>query len=130
MPDPITISIAVIDDDDSFNRSMERLLRAARYQPVTYRSAEAFLSDTTCPHFDCLLVDVELGGMTGLELKRRLTKLGWTTPVIYVTAHDDLRTRMEASADGCFAFVSKVDSSDALLKAIAAAVSPGSEIEN
>jgi len=124
MNSPTNIYIAVVDDDESFCRSLGRLLRAADYQPVTYLSAEAFLADTKHPRFDCLLLDVSLGGISGLELGRRLGAVGSTTPVIYITAHDDPATRIAANAAGCVAFISKVEPSDVLLKAIVSAVHP------
>jgi FixJ family two-component response regulator len=116
------IYLAVIDDDESFSRSLARLLRAARYQPVTYGSAEAFLADTKHPRFDCLLLDIALSGISGLELARRLAAVGSTTPIIYVSAHDDPKTREEARSTGCVAFVSKIEPTDALLKSIADAL--------
>jgi FixJ family two-component response regulator len=122
MSTPPNIYIAVVDDDEGFCRSLGRLLRAADYQPVTYLSAEAFLADVKHPRFDCLLLDVTLGGMSGLELGRRLAAVGSTTPVIYITAHDDPATRTAAEAAGCFAFVSKVETGGELLKAIVSAV--------
>jgi FixJ family two-component response regulator len=114
-----TIYIAVIDDDESYCRSLARLLRAVDYQPVTYSSAEAFLADRKHPRFDCLVLDISLGeGISGFELARRLAAVGSPTPIIYISAHDDPKTQGEASALGCAAFVSKVEPSDILLKAI------------
>ena len=115
---PPVIYIGVIDDDESFCRSLGRLLRAARYQPVTYPSAEAFLADDKRPRFDCLVLDVKMGGMSGIELQRRLAAVGSTTPVIFLSAHDDGATREAARGAGGAAFVSKVQSSDSLLSAI------------
>lgn len=112
------IYIAVIDDDESYCRSLARLLRASHYQPVTYDSAEAFLADTKHPRFDCLLLDVALGGMSGLELGRRLAGVGSRTPIVYISAHDDAKTRTDAKAAGCTAFVSKVESSQVLMQVI------------
>jgi FixJ family two-component response regulator len=116
------VYIAVVDDDESFCRSLERLLRAAAYQTVTYHSAETFLADTKQPRFDCLLLDIHLPGISGLELGRRLAAVGSTTPIVYVTAHDDAKTRDEALASACAAFVSKFEPSDVLLRAIADAL--------
>ena len=121
-PSP-TVYIAVIDDDESYCRSLARLLRAADYQPITYSSAEAFLADLKHPRFDCLVLDIALGGgVSGIELARRLAAVGSSTPIVYVTAHDDLRTREEAEASGCTAFVSKTHQGDVLLKAIETAL--------
>ncbi len=116
------IYVAVIDDDDSFRQSLARLLRAARYQPVTYGSAEDFLADTAHPKFDCLLLDIALGGVSGLELGRRLSQVGSTVPIVFVSAHDDPKTRDEARVVGCAAFVSKIEPRDVLLQAVADAV--------
>lgn len=112
------IYIAVIDDDESYCRSLARLLRASHYQPVTYDSAEAFLADTKHPRFDCLLLDVALGGISGLELGRRLAAVGSSTPIVYISAHDDAKTKADANATGCAAFVSKVEPSKVLMQII------------
>lgn len=112
------VYIAVVDDDESFCNSLGRLLRAAHYQPIAYASGEAFLADSKRPRFDCLLLDIGLTGMSGLELARRLAAVGSTTPVIYVTAHDDGESRNAAQAAGCAAFISKLEPSDVLLRAI------------
>jgi FixJ family two-component response regulator len=112
------IYVAVVDDDESLCRSLGRLLRAAGIQPVTYSSAEAFLADAKHPQFDCLVLDIQLGGMSGLELQRQLATSGETTPVIFITAHDDLEARAEAEAAGCAAYFRKIDSGALVLAAI------------
>lgn len=66
------IYVAVIDDDESLGRSLARLLRASGMQPITYVSAEAFLADTKQPRFDCLVLDVHLGGMSGASARSAL----------------------------------------------------------
>ena len=66
--------VAVVDDDESVCRSFARLLRAAGIQPVTYSSAEAFLADSKRPQFDCMVFDVQLGGMSGIELARAIAE--------------------------------------------------------
>jgi FixJ family two-component response regulator len=112
------IYVAVVDDDESICRSFGRLLRAAGIQPITYASAEAFLADTKRPRFDCLVLDIQLGGMSGIELSRRLTAEGGHTPVIFVTAHDNPSGRAEAEAAGCVAYFRKTDSGAEVLEAI------------
>ena len=112
------IYVAVIDDDERFCRSLARLLRAAGMQSITYASAEAFLADTKQPRFDCLVIDVQLGGMSGIDLGRRLVAEGRVVPVIYVTAYDDPETRAEAGAAGAAAFFRKAESGADLLDAI------------
>ena len=66
------IYVAVVDDDETIRRSFGRLLRAAGMQPITYDSAESFLADTKRPQFGCLVLDIQLGGMSGIELAGRL----------------------------------------------------------
>ena len=112
------VYVAVVDDDEQACRSFGRLLRAAGWQPVTYASAEAFLADTRHPEFDCLLLDIELRGMSGIELGQHLAAQGLRTPVIYITAHDDPDTRAAAAAVGCAAFFRKTDPGAEMLEAI------------
>lgn len=116
--------VAVVDDDESLCRSLSRLLRAAGVHPVAYRSAEAFLADAKQPRFECLLLDIQLGGMSGIELHQRLNASGSTIPVIYITAYDDPASRAEALAAGCTAYLHKTDSGEAVLAAIHRAVAP------
>ena len=105
-----TIYIAVIDDDESLCLSMSRLLRAAHFQPITYPSAEAFLTDAKRPKFDCLVLDIQLGGMSGLDLSHRLSAVKDTTPIIFITAHDEPEMRAQAEASGCAGYFSKTAS--------------------
>ena len=122
MSSPRTIYIAVIDDDESACRSMGRLLRAAHLQPVTYLSAEAFLTDTNRPVFACLVLDIQLTGMSGLELCQRLAAVKDVTPVVFITAHDDPAVRAEAEASGCAGYFRKTNSGTAILTAIRRAI--------
>jgi FixJ family two-component response regulator len=112
------IYIAVIDDDESICRSMSRLLRAAHLQPITYSSAEAFLADMSRPKFECLLLDIQLEGISGLELYQRLSAVKDATPVIFITAHDNPQVREEAEASDCAGYFRKTDSGADVLAAI------------
>ncbi len=114
----VPIYVAVVDDDENLCRSLGRLLRSAGIQSITYTSAEAFLADTKHPQFDCLVLDIQLGGMSGIELARRLVAEGGHTPFIYITAHDDLEGRSAAEASGCAAYFRKSDSGTDVLEAI------------
>ena len=118
------IYVAVVDDDESVCRSFGRLLRTAGFQPITYASAEAFLEDTKRPRFDCLVLDIQLEGMSGLELSRRLSAVKESTPVIFITAHDEPGVRAEAEATGCAGYFRKSDSGALVLQAIHNAVNP------
>ena len=112
------IYVAVVDDDESVCHSFSRLLRAAHFQPVTYSSAEAFLADKKHPRFDCLVLDIQLKGMSGLDLSKRLSAVKDGTPVIFITAHDDPEVRAQATSSGCAGYFRKTDSGAEVLTAI------------
>ena len=122
MRDRLPIYVAVVDGDENLCRSFGRLLRAGGIQPITYASAELFLADTKHPQFDCLVLDIQLGGMSGIELARRLMAEGGHTPIIFITAHDDPDARAAAEAAGCTAYFRKSDSGAEVLDAIRRAV--------
>ena len=104
-----TKSVAIIDDDASANRALGRLLRGAGFEPSGFDSAESFLAAPARPSFACLLVDIQLTGMSGLELQRKLQAEGSHQPVIFITAHDDPAYRAEAVRRGCVGFFRKTD---------------------
>jgi FixJ family two-component response regulator len=104
------IYIAIIDDDESVCRSLSRMLRAYRFQTITYSSAEDFLSDAKHPKFDCLVLDIQLSGMSGLELSQRLSAVKDGTPVVFITAYDDPEVRTQAEESGCAGYLRKTQS--------------------
>jgi FixJ family two-component response regulator len=112
------VYVAIVDDDEHYCRSLGRLLRAGGMQPITYLSAEAFLADTKHPRFDCLVFDVHLGGMSGIELGKRLVAEGGHAPFICITAQDEPEVRAGAEAAGCAAFFRKKNSGADVLEAI------------
>ncbi len=116
------IYVALVDDDESLCRSLARLLRAAGIQAITYLSAEAFLSDTKQPQFDCLILDVQLLGMSGLQLQKQLKSSGIAAPIIFITAYDDPQAREQARSQGCVGFFRKTDSGSEVLEAVRRAV--------
>ena len=118
------IRVAVVDDDENLCRSFARLLRAAGMQPITFPSAEAFLADTQHPQFDCLVLDVQLTGMSGLQLQKHLAAVGTGAPIIFITAHDDPQARAQAFAVGCVGYFRKTDSGSEVLQAIRRVVVP------
>jgi FixJ family two-component response regulator len=117
-----TKNVAIIDGDASANRALGRLLRAAGFEPSGFESAESFLAAQARPSFACLLLDIELPSMSGLELQRQLQTEGSHVPLIFITAHDD-PYRAEASRRGCVGFFRKTDPGalivDALRRVIA-----------
>ncbi|HAB19383.1 MAG TPA: response regulator [Verrucomicrobiota bacterium] len=116
------VYVAVVDDDESLCRSFSRLLRAAGFHPVTYPAAEAFLQDSKRPRFDCLVLDIQLPGMSGLELSQRLAAVADATPVIFITAHDEPEVRSQALAGRCAGFFCKNDPGERVLETIRATV--------
>ena len=120
------INVAVVDDDESFARSLERLFRASGFEACTYPSAEKFLAGTPCPHPDCLVLDIHMSGMSGLDLQRRLHEGGNPLPIIFVTAQDAPAVRKEAERAGCAAYFLKPVLGKSLIAAIKQVVSADS----
>jgi FixJ family two-component response regulator len=115
--------IGIIDDDESLRRSLGRLLQLAGFQTVLFQSAEEFLVDPLRRHLRCLLVDIRLGGMSGIELHQHLIAEGSTIPVIYITAHDDPEIRADALDNECAGFFRKTDPGDDIIAAVTRATS-------
>jgi FixJ family two-component response regulator len=91
--------VGVVDDDDDLRRALRRLLLASAFRVQTYSSAEEFLASNDSP--DCLVLDIHLGGMTGLELYGRLKERTVTPPVVFMTAHDDYTRELERGGTTC-----------------------------
>ncbi|OWW04605.1 two-component system response regulator [Rhizobium sp. R72] len=116
--DTLRRTVAVIDDDASLRRSVVRLLNAYGFPAIEYSSAEAFLRRDLAPSIDCLVLDIDLGGMSGLELQARLKVTGWNLPVIFITALEDERLRIRAERTGCVAYMRKPFSGAELISVI------------
>ena len=116
--------VAIIDDDASWCRALTRMLKGVGIYTTTYGSAESFLADRAAPDFDCLLLDIQLGGMSGLELFRELLGHAVRTPVIFITACEEPAQRAEAVQGGCAAFFRKSDPGSVIVSAIRSAA-PG-----
>jgi len=110
--------IAVVDDDSGVCTSLSRLLRQAQFHPIAYLSAEAFLADETHPEFGCLVLDVRLGGMSGLDLFARLAASEPHPPAIFITAIDESSARARACALGCAGFYLKSTPGAEIIEAI------------
>jgi FixJ family two-component response regulator len=111
-------TIAVVEDDPSMLQGLSRLLLAHGYRVVKFTSAESFLDDVARCEAKCLLVDIHLGGMSGIDLKRRLVSSGSDMPVIFMTAIDNEATRQEAFDAGCVAYLRKPFLAKLLIDAI------------
>jgi FixJ family two-component response regulator len=114
-------SIVVVEDDVGMKRAIERLLRAAGFQPVSFASAEELLQTEMANSAACLVLDIHLPGLSGLELRRLLVTSGRAKPVIFITGQDDAPLRDEAQRLGC-GYFRKPFEGKALLEAIRRAI--------
>jgi FixJ family two-component response regulator len=110
--------IAIVDDDDSLRKSLDNLLRSVGFRTQGFASAEAFLSSNQVHDTACLILDVRMPGMSGLELQRQMGAASWHIPIIFVTAHADADARAQALAAGAVDFLYKPFHEEDLLKAI------------
>jgi FixJ family two-component response regulator len=111
-------TVAVVEDDPSMLNGLNRLLSAHGYRVQKFTSAEAFLNDIESCDAKCLLVDINLGGLSGIDLKRRLISSGCDFPVIFMTAIDSEATRRDAVDAGCVAYLKKPFLAKLLIDAI------------
>jgi len=114
--------VAVVDDDASVRRALTRLLQSAELRVLSYASATEFLESGTSSLPDCVILDIHLGGMSGLELLSRLRELGHNLPVLIITAHDDAPAREAAARGGCAAYLCKPLEAKVLLEEVATAM--------
>ncbi len=115
--------ISVVDDDISVRESLESLIRSVGMEVRVFASAEDFLNSAHARKADCLILDVRLPGMSGVELHHRLLARGCRVPVAFITAHaSDDRARSEAASDYTVAYLTKPFDEDELLDAVHAAL--------
>jgi len=115
--------VAVVDDDHSVRESLESLIRSARIDVSVFVSAEEFLNSDRLREADCLVLDVNLPGMTGIALHRHLLALDRKVPAIFITAHSsDDHARWDARSEWTVAYLTKPFSEDELLDAVHAAL--------
>jgi FixJ family two-component response regulator len=113
--------VIVVDDDPAFLKSVVRLLSVHGFATQAFSSAEALLDSDALKTATCMLLDIHLGGISGIELRRRLAASGSKCPVIFMTSIDDDATRSEAMKAGCVAYLKKPFAPQSLLDAIARA---------
>lgn len=114
--------ISVVDDDDSVRESLQRLIRSVGFSVKAFASAEEFLTSDHLCNTHCLILDVRMPGINGLELQRLLIAGAFEIPVIFITAQGDETARSQALKDGAVDYLLKPFSEDALLNAIHAAM--------
>ena len=118
-------TVYVVDDDESVRRALQRLLRSAGYHAVTFESAEDFIDSTPGGGEGCLILDIRLPGMTGLDLQEKLSASGAKYAVIIMTAHDNPQWRQRAKKAGAVAYLRKPFDEQSLLDAIQLACHEG-----
>jgi FixJ family two-component response regulator len=120
--DPIVLAtalaIAVVDDDESIRRALYRLLRSDGLAAATFASAHEFLEAHRRQHFACVVLDVYMGRMSGLDLAERMASEGTSLPIVLITAHDDEPIRQRAQRVGVSAYLRKPVDSQVLLDAV------------
>jgi len=110
--------VAIIDDDEAMRESLHHLLSASGYCTELYASAEEFISVVVTTKASCLVVDMHLGTMSGLELGHRLSAAGFVFPIIFITGSTSDTVRRQAMNFGCIAFLNKPFPADQLIEAI------------
>ncbi|HWE24522.1 MAG TPA: response regulator [Myxococcales bacterium] len=119
---PNNSTIAVVDDDASVREALQGLLKSAGFHAEVFASAEEFLDSGQLARTACLIVDVRMPGMGGLELQRRVVAGGHRVPVIFITAHGDEELRAQALEAGAWEYLHKPFGEQKLLDAIAGCV--------
>jgi len=104
---PTVPTIAVVDDDQAIREAMDDLVKSCGYECRLFVSAEEFLAFEPRSAIDCVLVDVKMPGLSGIELQAELNKQSGRPPLIFVTSYKDEKTRNAAMAGGAFAFLGK-----------------------
>jgi FixJ family two-component response regulator len=115
---PETPVISIVDDDESVREAIESLMKSVGYVAKVFPSAGDFLSSGKVADTDCLILDVQMPGMSGLELQNRLAASESRVPIIFISAHCDAEARARALEAGAVGFLQKPFGEDALLKAI------------
>ena len=114
--------VAIVDDDDSLRVALQGLLKATGFPAEAYASAEEFLSSGQQQQTACLITDIRMPGMSGLELQAKLNADRFRIPIIFLTAHGDEKMRMQALRAGAVEFMAKPFDDEALLESVRAAL--------
>jgi FixJ family two-component response regulator len=114
--------VAIVEDDEAVREALSDLLAVLNLSYRTFDRAESFLADYKLGQFDCLITDVRMPGMSGLELQQRLRAIGSSMPVIIITSSTNPMTRTRALEDGAHAFLTKPVSDDVLIRHLKSAL--------
>jgi len=114
--------ISIVDDDVALRNSLDDLIRSIGFRTQGFASAEEFMSSNQARHTACLILDVRMPGMSGLDLHRQIVATNWRIPIIFVTSHANDGTRALSLQRGAVAFLYKPFREEELLNAIDAAL--------
>src|SRR6202790_3112955 len=114
--------VAILDDDDSMRSALQGLLKAVGLRAQAFASAEEFLKSGQQHHTSCLIADIRMPGMSGLELQSQLNAEHCRIPTIFITAHGDAKMRLHALRAGAVEFLSKPFDDEVLLESVRAAL--------
>jgi FixJ family two-component response regulator len=110
--------ISIVDDDEEIREATEGLMRSLGYRAATFASAEEFLQSASVDNTSCLITDVQMPGLSGIDLQRRLIEQGVHMPTIFITAFPEEGTRTRAMTSGAAGYLGKPFSADSLLKCL------------
>ena len=122
MPDERSKLIAIIDDDEAMQDSLRDLVESAGLLARCFGSAEEFLKSDLCRKAACLIVDIRMPNMSGLQLQAKLKEDGCHVPIIFITAHGDARMRIQAMREGAVEFLAKPFDHQLLLRRVRTAL--------
>ena len=110
--------ISIVDDDEGIRQALKSLIDSVGFRAEMFDSGERFLNSPYLSQTDCLIADVRMPGMSGLELQDRLSAAGRSIPIVFISAHDDNEARARGLRAGAIDFLQKPFSEDSLLGAI------------
>ena len=114
--------VCIVDDDPSVRRALKRLIRSVGLAVEVCGSADEYLSRDKDRVVDCLILDIRMPGLSGLDLQQRLDTAGSSTPIIFITAHDDEESRVRALTHGALAYFEKPFDDEELLEKVFEAI--------
>ena len=114
--------VAIVDDDELVRGALQGLMKEAGFEAQAFASAEDFLNSGPLRQIGCLIADIRMPGMSGLELQHTLNAKGCRIPTIFITAHGDAKMRLQAMRAGAVEFLAKPFDDDALLDTVRAAL--------
>ena len=115
-------AVAIVDDDEEVRVALGGLLKSAGLAARAFESAEEFIESGQQSQVACLITDIRMPGMSGLELQAKLNAEGCSIPIVFITAHGDAKMRMQALRAGAVEFMAKPFDDEALLESVRAAL--------